>query len=232
MVYQGSKARIAKDLIAVMGEDVCRCNRYVEPFVGGANMISEVRHSNRLGIDINEELIALLEAVRDGDFLPTSITEGGYKMAKSGKLTKKMTGFIGFSATYGGKYFGGYARGKDSNGKPRNYVLERLKNLRKQSFKLQGARFFAGSYRAVKIQDGDLIYCDPPYANTTGYKSGGFNSEQFWHWAKQAATVATVFVSEYNAPSFAREVWAKELSSSLKRRGGRKSVERLFKIII
>lgn len=44
MKYQGSKNRIAKDLLKVIlaDERVKNCKYWVEPFVGGANMIDKV----------------------------------------------------------------------------------------------------------------------------------------------------------------------------------------------
>ena len=57
MKYMGSKNRIAKEILPIMLEK--RENRtWVEPFVGGANMIDKVQ-GKRIGADINPYLIYL-----------------------------------------------------------------------------------------------------------------------------------------------------------------------------
>ena len=38
------------------------------------------------------------------------------------------------------------------------------------------------SYLDYEYQDGDIVYCDPPYEDTASY-SGGFDSKQFYDWA-------------------------------------------------
>ena len=53
---------------------------------------------------------------------------------------------------------------------------------------------------------GKLIYCDPPYQNTTGYrgdngKRNEFDHEKFWNTIREWSKTNWVFVSEYNAPS-------------------------------
>ena len=63
MVFMGSKNRIAKELIPIITADLKDNQYYIEPFVGGCNMIDKVKHPLRLGGDINEYLIALLQYV-------------------------------------------------------------------------------------------------------------------------------------------------------------------------
>ena len=45
MVYMGSKNRIAKELIPIITKDLKPNQWYVEPFVGGANMIDKIEHN-------------------------------------------------------------------------------------------------------------------------------------------------------------------------------------------
>ena len=58
MKYMGSKNRIAKYLLPIILKDRKEGQWYVEPFVGGANMIDKV-DGNRIGADNNEYLIAM-----------------------------------------------------------------------------------------------------------------------------------------------------------------------------
>jgi len=84
-------------------------------------------------------------------------------------------------------------------------------------------------YYTVDIPSNSLIYCDPPYNNTTKYINS-FNHKDFWKWCRiMAKNGHTVFVSEYNAPNDFECVWQKEIVSSLtKNTGSKKAVERLF----
>ena len=63
MVYMGSKNRLAKDLLPIITAELKPNQWYVEPFVGGCNMIDKVNHPLKLGSDSNEYLIALLKYV-------------------------------------------------------------------------------------------------------------------------------------------------------------------------
>lgn len=78
MVYMGSKNRIAKELIPIITQDLQPNQWYVEPFVGGCNMIDKVNHSLKIGGDSNKYLIALLRYVQDGNELPTYIEREEY----------------------------------------------------------------------------------------------------------------------------------------------------------
>ena len=79
--------------------------------------------------------------------------------------------------------------------------LQRLESL--QSLEsLQRLETSFLSYDSVPLREGDIVYCDPPYANTNGYdkKSGKtkFDSAAFWDWVRHCP--CPCFVSEYAAP--------------------------------
>ncbi|MDD3417563.1 MAG: DNA adenine methylase [Lachnospiraceae bacterium] len=64
MKYTGSKNRIAKELVPVIQSYITSETKgYLEPFVGGANMIDKIDCSKKYGCDINEYLIELLKYV-------------------------------------------------------------------------------------------------------------------------------------------------------------------------
>ena len=46
MVYMGSKNRIAKEILPIILKDRVKGQWYVEPFVGGCNMIDKVGNGN------------------------------------------------------------------------------------------------------------------------------------------------------------------------------------------
>lgn len=86
MVYQGSKGQIKDWLVPKLQKiiDTFELTQYWEPFVGGANVITDVKCLHRLGTDKNRYLIALLEKARDDfDAIPTSIDFEIYDRARA-----------------------------------------------------------------------------------------------------------------------------------------------------
>ena len=61
MKYMGSKARLSKDLAPIINKLIKKncIDTYIEPFVGGANMIQHIECKNKIGSDINKYLIAM-----------------------------------------------------------------------------------------------------------------------------------------------------------------------------
>ena len=200
MRYMGSKNRIAKHILPIMLAERKPEQWWVEPFVGGANMIDKVE-GKRMGNDSHEFLIALLVALRDGYIPPTDISKELYYAIKSKpqEYPKELVGFVGFLCSFGGQWFGGYAFNK----KGVNYAERGSRCLVKQAKNFDGIVFKSGSYLALEIPENSLIYCDPPYANTCKYKgTDDFNHDVFWDWCRtKTKSGHTVFISEYSAPN-------------------------------
>lgn len=79
-----------------------------------------------------------------------------------------------------------------------------------------------------------LIYCDPPYQGTSGYKTGAFNHEKFFEWCRRQALKNIVFVSEYNGPDDFECVWKGEIKtnfSSTRKSATHVAIEKLFLVI-
>lgn len=233
MKYMGSKARYAKDILPIILKGRTENQWYVEPFVGSGNLIAEVS-GQRLGSDVNKFLISLHMAIQEGFVPPDKVTEQDYAHFKQLILDcpdedRPMAAFVGFACSYASKWFGGYARGRNSKGGDRNYALEGKNNCMAYKPKLDGVVFGCCSYDALDIPPNSIIYCDPPYANTTKYKDA-FNHVNFWKWCDAMIYKGhSVFVSEYNAPEYWNCVWSKEVFSSLdKNTGGKRGVEKLF----
>jgi DNA adenine methylase len=229
MKYMGSKNRHAKKLLPIILKDQKPGQWYVEPFVGGANMIDKV-DGNRIGADIHPHLIVLLDAVANGWIPPENVTEEEYRQAQQIRTIDAQTGFIGFGASYSGKWFGGYARGNNTNGTSRNYAAESCRNLLEQAPKIKSVAFICSPYDQLSIPQNSIIYCDPPYEGTTKYATGGFDHAAFWHWCRvKVGQGHQVFVSEYNAPSDLVCVWEKKVNNTLtKDTGSKQGVEKLF----
>jgi len=198
MQYMGSKNRIAKHILPIMLAERNPEQWWVEPFVGGANMIDKVV-GKRMGNDSHEFLISLLVALRDGFVPPTDISKEMYYAIKSKPqdYPKELVGFVGFLCSFGGKWWGGYAFNKKGD----NYAERGSRCLVKQAKNFDGIVFKFGSYLELEIPENSLIYCDPPYSNACQYRDV-FNHELFWDWCrKQTKNGHTVFISEYSAPN-------------------------------
>lgn len=235
MKYMGSKARLAKHILPIILKERVQGQPYVEPFVGGFNMICNVPEEQgpRYANDINEFLIEMFKLTSQGVEPPKNITKEEYLKAKNGEYSKALTGYIGFNCSYSGKWFGGYAGIVKTKAGVRNYQEEAWRNVVEQSKKLKNLFFCSKPYFELQIPSNSIIYCDPPYEGTTSYKDK-FDSDLFWNWAREKTKEGhKVFISEYNAPGDFECLWSKEFSSSLSANGkigsNKISVEKLFR---
>lgn len=204
--------------------------RLVEPFCGGLS--ATVALQPQLAADISPSLISLYKAVRCGWQPPENLTEDQYCKLKERKdPDDPMTAFAGFGCSFGGKWFGGYARGTPG----RNYTAAAARGLVKKVKLIANTDLQTGSYCSLLIRAGDVIYCDPPYnATSHGYDAPKWNSEAFWEWSQWCADVrgAIVLVSEFSAPEIATVVAEKVAWSGVDghNSGTRNTVEKLYRI--
>lgn len=218
MIYMGSKNRIAKELIPIITKDLKPDQYYVEPFVGGCNMIDKVNHILKIGADNNRYLIAMWKELQNGWIPPMKVSKEEYEDVKAdykingSKFPDYLKGYVGFNCAFRGVEFTGY---KGSYTK-RDYIAEAYKNVIKQVPDIMGIDFYSESYDSLIIPNNSIIYCDPPYTNTSKYNKEEFNSAEFWQWCRDKVTEGhKVFVSEYNAPDDFICIWEKEISSNL-----------------
>ena len=201
MKYLGSKRLIAKHILPVMLSIRRPGQIWVEPFVGGGNMIERVT-GPRIGADVNRWAIEALQAIRDEpEKLPknnSEFTEKDWDRLRSGEWDYKYKGFAGFAYSFGAQWLDSWSR--DSAGS--DYVRAAYNSAQKQSLKLQGVKLVCASYKELYIPPESFIYCDPPYERTAGYKgTKRFDHAEFWQWCRDMANEGhTVFVSEYKAP--------------------------------
>lgn len=87
--------------------------------------------------------------------------------------------------------------------------LERLERLQQLEQRIQITQ---GSYTDYEYQDGDIVYCDPPYEGTADY-GNAFDSRAFYEWV--ATRTYQVWFSSYQGIKDFRLVWAKQIRSSL-----------------
>lgn len=208
MRYVGSKRRIARKIrdviISLRGDrDV-----YWEPFAGGFNSFSVIAPEFRKAYasDAHEDLILMWQAVLSGWVPPVSVTPEEYERLRTAEPSA-LRGFVGFGGSFGGKWFGGYARGgKNADGTPRNYLAESARAVASCVAEMTktGTEIVVrhAQYHEGRGTSRMVIYCDPPYAGTLGYRgTDDFDHAAFWLWAEdQTRTGALVVVSEYSAP--------------------------------
>jgi len=225
MQYVGGKHRIRKELTSYL-ESVRNGRTFVEPFCGGANITAEMS-GVRIASDLCADVVMLWGAASQGWEPPTAVTEEEYKAARFAP-SSAYRGFVGFGCSFGGKFFGGYARSG-----MRNYAMNAHNSILKKANALRGVHFSCGPYSSLAPKN-SLVYCDPPYANTTqGYSSSSFDSKAFWDtmrlWASRGNTV---LVSEYTAPPFAQEVWCIETKTDMHCVSGKEPrLEKLFQVV-
>ena len=240
MKYMGSKNRIAKHILPIMVNEAEKrgITTWVEPFVGGGNMIDKVPDSfDRIGYDLNEHTIMAMIDIRDkANDLPDVVSEEEYKELR-GLPPQSVGSWIRFVCSFGGKFEDGFAREKPESkaalkrGFVRNHAAEGKRNAIRQSPKIQGVNFIHVCYQDLQVFD-SIIYCDPPYRDARGYKTGKFNHDQFFDWCRNMTKNGNVvFVSEYNAPDDFECVWQGEVKTNFasnRAKATHKAVEKLF----
>jgi DNA adenine methylase len=243
--YQGGKARHANAILAVMAE-VCS-ERLMpapqtklfaiginEPFCGGAWFTTAARKRgyNVCAGDANGHVVSLWQEVSKGrtDWIPEHVSEDEYNAFKRVWKThanSRLIGFIGAACSYGGKWFGGYARDQY-----RNYAAESRRSILKAAEHLRCVTFLHVPFEYWPASGTRVYYLDPPYDGAEGYQGTRFDSAAFWNRAEYLAESGPVFVSEYNAPDGWREVWRKAVKTSLNNQSGDKQPDRLEKLFV
>ena len=191
-----------------MKSHVGHVETYWEPFLGGGSVAAAVASAGiadtMMLSDLHEDLVLMWQELLAGWKPPTVVSKDRYDSLQRVSESSAERGWVGFAASYNGKWFGGY--GPVAHNAGRDYLAEseRLVSKKVSCIKSANAQVECADYRAIAPKRGDVVYLDPPYANTEGYAgtSSQFDSEQMWKlaasWHKQGVFV---FVSEYKAPS-------------------------------
>ena len=232
MKYMGSKSRLVKDLKPIIEKYIKENNidTYIEPFVGGANMIKEIECKNKIGYDLNNYLIALLNAIKDGKEFSSEITKEKYLDIKENKDKYEdwYVGLVGICGSFKGKWFGGLAHITKTKKGIRNYFDEAIKNVNKDRQKMNDITFVTEDYKNLEFEN-VLIYCDPPYKGTTDYSfKKGFDHDKFWEWARKMSKNNIVLISEYDAPEDFECIFEKPIKTNLSSVKSFNSCEKLF----
>lgn len=199
MRYQGGKVRIADEVAATL---IGGGTTLVSLFCGACAVEAKAApyFDKVICNDKQPYLIAMLKAAQNGYEFPDAVTEKQYHYVKE-HMDEDMAlaGFVGFGCSFGGKFFAGYA--KDAKGD--NYALRGKAALEHDIKALCHAEFICADYRDVEIPPYSVVYCDPPYANTSGYDGikEKFGSVAFWEYMRKLAKDGhQVYISEEHAP--------------------------------
>lgn len=237
MRYVGSKNRLAKRIRDVVTELRGDRDVYWEPFCGGLNSFAAIAPGFRKAYasDTHPDLIMMWQALRDGWTPPDVITEREYADLKDAEPSA-LRGLAGFGGSFGGKWFGGYARGgHNASGSPRNHQGESARAALSRMSSLEGTDviFRCASFESGRASADHVVYCDPPYASSLGYRgTDDFDHQAFWEWCRvQAKSGALVLVSEYTAPDDMECVAEFDHRMSVALTDDRKmTTERLFRV--
>lgn len=231
MNYLGGKAMIAKWVAEHVLLRKGDRTHYLEPFLGSGAVFREIapHFSTTVASDIHPDLILMWQALVNGWIPPETITREEYQQLKKAEPSA-LRGIVGFGSSFRGKWFGGYDTfispkrdGKTFKGSAVNKSLSLVPILKH-------ATITCCSYQDHSPNSSTVVYCDPPYAHSTGY-SHSFNSESFWSTMRKWREVgATVIISERTAPSDFSVIASRTRCSPLKNKKGSSStmVENLY----
>lgn len=225
MRYLGGKSRTYKEICGFL-ESIRTPNQpFVEPFCGGC-WITQGMSGERYAADANEALITMWKALQQGWIPNDTVTKEQHSWYKEHQPSDDpMTAIVGFGYSFGGDWFCGYCTHENPTqhiGNPKNTVAKKMA-------KMQDVRFAHKAYQDIDVS-GCLIYCDPPYANTTSYSGAAkFDSDEFWVTMRKWAMKNTVVISEYVAPDDFICVWSKQTKTEIRTKEGRADrIEKLF----
>jgi len=165
--------------------------------------------------------------MQSGWIPPENISEEQYKQLKT-MQPSGLRGFVGFFCSFGGKWWGGYARDPKTN---RSFSKEAHNDSIRLASQTVNVEFSCLHYSEFlgTIPRGSFVYCDPPYKGTTGYKNK-FSHTFFWEQIRMWSSVHDIFVSEYKAPDDFECVWSIERKTELNTKNGKAlRIEKLFK---
>ena len=239
MKYVGSKIKIANDIVPIIQKyiDDNKIDTYIEPFVGGCNIIDKICCEEKIGNDLNKDLIEFYKATIEKPSLLDTLCEFVDKdlffKVRDNKQNYEtwyymaIMLFASYNADLQQPTYGGMAKTKEGN--IRNYFKEALNNYKKQLPNLHNIKFTNFDYSHYSDCKNCLIYCDIPYQNCNKVKYiQDFDYDKFWQWARDMSKYNIVLISKYDAPQDFECIWYKEVNVSMDYNSRQKRIEKLF----
>lgn len=253
MIFQGSKAKYAESIVPKLQRIIDENNiiYYIEPFVGGANVIDKVYCEFKIGCDKNAPLIALHQkAQKDFKSIPEHGTSELWYRAKDAYRAAQGDPYIiqnnpdapelweiGAIAFLGSFNHGGFSRGYAKPEGERDPYNEAYRNLEKQAKKEEYKEItfvwepnYSTLYLPEKELDKCLIYCDPPYEGTKPYGYAfetKFDYKEYWNWIRELSKKTYIICSEQNFPDDFEILWEKEVNRTMSTSNKFKATEKL-----
>ena len=158
--------------------------------------------------DTNKSIMLMWQEAQNG-WVPSSdiVSKEEFLRLKFNGESTAEKGFIGTTHAYRGSYFRNYCLTECSK-KALPNTTKRVSDIALNSV-VSKVKFEYGDYTQFSDLRNFLIYCDPPYENTSGYRNdqsrGNFDYDKFdnlafWTWTQKMAEHNTVYVSEYATP--------------------------------
>jgi DNA adenine methylase len=239
--YHGGKQRIGLSIaeyihmvciILEYNQEITIPKFYCEPFCGMMGVYQHIPDlfNNKLKLlagDTNDSVIQMWEKTLDGWKPPTTCTLERYLYLKDSPPSA-LKGYIGHQYSFGGQYFMGYAPkyGKSIDSSKASDSIVSI------SKKIHGITLSKGPYTQYSNIKNAIIYCDPPYSNTSQrYKNlESFNSEDFWEWCRYMGKYNIIFVSSYKAPPDFIEIMSSshKLTGIIHSQADKKRTEKLY----
>lgn len=241
MKYMGSKNRIAKHIVPILEKYYYEnnCEIFIDACCGGCNLIDKIdKKIPRYANDINKYLICMWRGLQNGVEYPTQISKELYSdvrdcyNGKNNSYTDDFIGWVGFMASYNGRFFdGGYSghNVKIKEGKFRDYITENINNINKQIKDLKDVNFSNKSLFDIKPKVKSLIYFDIPYKGTKQYDSSkNFNYNEFYNMCEILKNQGHIIVvSEYTMPANFSIIWSMNIKTHMNQKAEDR-VEKLY----
>ena len=239
MRYQGGKSRIARKIVAEIRKLYPQAEDIWEPFCGGGAVTKALAEAGFkvCASDSHPDLIMMWWAMCAGQSTVfADVTEEEYERLRNAPPSARR-GFVGYGASFGGKWFGGFGRHSYAS----QPYHEAQRSIARLTIHRDNLTFTHADYR--ETPDAVLCYCDKPYASTLDYKGEPFYHDVFWRWVARRS--GPTFISELSRDGCddiadrglgdLRIVWRKEHlsqnasnSPTSKRRGAITREERLY----
>lgn len=215
MYYMGGKVRQGKAIAGLVAQ-VLDDRPYVEPFCGALGAFAQVASHTKSEVILNDASTPVMrmwqflhQCLDLDDVIPEYITEEDYyAMKEAGDVGDWHYAYIGHGMSFGGRWWGSYAKEVKGQTVPSYHRGARLKlnTISRTNAMLEigdKLSLLNNSYDEIDLPPNSLIYCDPPYqGRSNGYSTTEpFDSDSFWNWCRaKSADGHIVLVSEYHYP--------------------------------
>ncbi len=235
MQYLGGKARLGGQIVRAILDDlgVQRLGVVADLCAGAGGVTHRLADVSErvIAVEAHPGLVALHKAVQGGWVPPEHVSEEEYKALRHGDPAEPLVAFVGFGCSFGGKWWGGYARGGARNP---NQVYASCSSRALVRDARTNVEHVCGD-ALTWSGEVEIAYCDPPYEGTTGYAAVAAAEPGAW-WRKLQSLAdrgVACYLSEYaKAPPegvTARHVWTSPSDVRSLTKG--RTAERLWRVL-